>query len=125
MITGSYLSRIEDDTDNFGSPKTVSDNLSRALMDARNAKKITQKQLAADISVHVSLIQNYENGSAIPDPGILNKLDRALGIHLPRTKKKWLNPSLINALMRHFFILHYIFKHIYITKKGNIFYLNK
>ncbi len=88
ILIGSYLSRIEDDTDNFGSPKTVSDNLSRALMDARNAKKMTQKQLAQDMSVHVSIIQSYENGTAIPDPGILNKLDRALGIHLPRTKRK-------------------------------------
>ena len=81
------MRKIEDDTDNFGSPKTVSDDLSRALMDARNAKRMTQKQLAAEINVTVSVIQAYENGTAIPQPNILNKIDRALGIHLPRGKK--------------------------------------
>ena len=39
------------------------------------------------ISERPQIIQEYESGKAIPNPQILNKLDRALGIHLPRGKK--------------------------------------
>ncbi len=34
------------------------------------------------------VINDYEAGRAIPNPQILNKLDKALGCHLPRDKKK-------------------------------------
>jgi transcriptional regulator with XRE-family HTH domain len=35
-----------------------------------------------------SYLAEYENGKAIPNPEVLNKLDKALGVHLPRQKKK-------------------------------------
>ncbi len=43
MLLGANFRKIEDDTDNFGSPKTVNTSLSRTLADARNAKRWTQK----------------------------------------------------------------------------------
>ena len=48
---------------------------------------MTQQQLATAINEKVQIIQEYESGKAIPNPQIINKLDRALGIHLPRGKK--------------------------------------
>jgi putative transcription factor len=62
--------------------------LSQAITAARVAKKLSQKQLATAINEKPQVIQQYESGSAIPNPQILLKLDRALGTHLPRSKKK-------------------------------------
>ncbi len=87
-VNSANLKKIEDDQDTFGGPKTVSASLSRAIIDARCAKKWSQQQLASEISERVQVIQTYENGTAVPSPQILNKLDRALGIHLPRANKK-------------------------------------
>lgn len=35
-----------------------------------------------------SIINDYESGRAIPNPAIISKLERALGVRLPRDKKK-------------------------------------
>lgn len=40
------------------------------------------KDLAEQIYVKPSLIQQYESAEAIPDPKILGKLERALGVKL-------------------------------------------
>ena len=34
------------------------------------------------------VINEYESGRAIPNPTVLSKLDRALGVRLPRAAKK-------------------------------------
>jgi putative transcription factor len=49
---------------------------------------MTQKDLATAINEGAKVIQQYEAGTAIPNPQVLLKLDKALGIHLPRNKKK-------------------------------------
>ena len=48
------------------------------------AKKLTQQQLATAINERAQIVQQYESGAAIPNGAILEKLDKALGIHLPR-----------------------------------------
>ena len=35
-----------------------------------------------------SVIADYESGRAIPNPSIINKLERALGVRLPRQKAR-------------------------------------
>lgn len=82
---GAGLKKLEDSTEEF-SHKSVGKELSKSLAQARLAKKMTQAQLATAINEKPHVIQNYESGQAIPNPQILNKLDRALGIHLPRGK---------------------------------------
>lgn len=84
--TGISLKKLEDSTEEF-KHATVSASLSKAIAQARQAKKMTQAQLATAINERAQIIQEYESGKAIPNPSILNKLDRALGIHLPRGKK--------------------------------------
>ena len=49
---------------------------------------MSQKQLATSINEKPQVIQQYESGTAIPNPQILLKLDRALGVHLPRSSKR-------------------------------------
>jgi len=75
--------KLEEDTESF-QHRTVDKNLAKAISQARVAKKLTQAQLATAINERPQVIQQYESGDAIPNPAVLNKLDRALGIHLPR-----------------------------------------
>jgi putative transcription factor len=77
---------LEDSTENF-KHNTVNRSLQQAISQARLAKKMSQKDLATAINERPQIIQEYESGKAIPNPQILNKLDRALGIRLPRGKK--------------------------------------
>lgn len=84
--TGKSLKKLEDSTEEF-KHVTVSASLSKAIAQARMAKKMTQAQLATAINEKSQIINEYEAGKAIPNPAILNKLDRALGVHLPRGKK--------------------------------------
>ena len=83
----AHLAKLEDSDDVY-KHTTVDKSLSKAITQARMAKKMTQAQLAQAINERPQIVGEYESGKAIPNPGILNKLDRALGIHLPRNKKK-------------------------------------
>ena len=84
--TGSSLRKLEDSSEEF-KHDTVDRSLSKAISQARLLKKLTQKDLATAINERPQVIQQYESGAAIPNPQILLKLDKALGIHLPRGKK--------------------------------------
>ena len=44
--------------------------------------KLAQKDLAQKVNEKPSVIQDYEAGKAIPNPQILGKLERALGVKL-------------------------------------------
>ena len=62
--------------------------LKLAIQQARNAKQMTQKQLATQMNLPVSIIINYENGKAVPNNRFIANLERVLGTKLPRIKKK-------------------------------------
>lgn len=66
-------------------------SLSRKIQQTRQAKGMTQKQLAQAINEKQTVINDYESGKAIPNQQILGKLERALGCKLrggPKKKKK-------------------------------------
>ena len=54
---------------------------------ARNEKGLTQKELAARISEKPTVVTSFEQGKAIPNPGIIRKIERALGTTLPKPQK--------------------------------------
>lgn len=81
LVTGGLLSCVYTVT-------RVDRSFAVALQQARMQKGMTQKDLATRISEKPSVINDYESGRAIPNPNIINKLDRALGTHLPRGFKK-------------------------------------
>ena len=83
----AHLAKLEESNDVF-KHATVSRDLSKAITQARMAKKLTQAQLATQINERAQVIQEYESGKAIPNAQVLVKLDKALGVHLPRNKKK-------------------------------------
>jgi putative transcription factor len=68
--------------------KKVDKSLSKAIMQARMAKKMTQKDLATAINEKPQVIGEYESGKAIPNGAIIVKIERKLGVKLPRPGKK-------------------------------------
>ncbi|KAF8819523.1 putative multiprotein bridging factor type 1 family transcriptional co-activator [Cardiosporidium cionae] len=80
-------SHIDEDTGDYRIER-VSPEFSKALQRARMDKKLTQAQLAKLINERVSAINEYENGKAIPNPMVIQKLGKALGTRLPSAKKK-------------------------------------
>lgn len=55
---------------------------SQAIQTARMEKNMTQKDLAQKTNEKPSVIQDYESGKAIPNPQILGKFERILGVKL-------------------------------------------
>lgn len=68
--------------------KRVDVNLSKAIQQARMAKKMTQKDLATKINEKPQVVAEYENGKAVPNGQIIVKIERELGVRLPRPGKK-------------------------------------
>uniref|UniRef100_A0A0A9WYM8 Multiprotein-bridging factor 1c n=2 Tax=Lygus hesperus TaxID=30085 RepID=A0A0A9WYM8_LYGHE len=67
-------------------------NFKLALLKARTAKNWSQKELAEKINVKVAVITEYEQGKGTPDPAIISKLNRVLGVKLPKPKKPKVAP---------------------------------
>lgn len=78
--------KLEEATD-VGTIAKVDKSLSKAIMQARTAKKMTQKDLGTAINEKPQIVAEYESGKAIPNPQIISKLERALGCKLPRPGK--------------------------------------
>lgn len=62
----------------------VSSELKQQIIKARTDKKLTQAQLAQQINEKPQTIQEYESGKAIPNPQILSKMSRVLGVVLKK-----------------------------------------
>ena len=58
-----------------------------AMQKARLAKKMSQADVAKQINEKATVINDYESGRAIPNPQIIQKLQRVLGVKLPRAQK--------------------------------------
>jgi putative transcription factor len=65
---------------------TVSHDFKMALQQARLAKKISQAALAQAINEKGSVVNDYESGKAIPNGAIIQKLNKSLGVRLPKAK---------------------------------------
>merc|ERR1719310_2259469 len=85
--TASVNARKIEESDELKHNK-VDKSLSKAIQQARMAKKMTQKELATKINEKPQVIGEYENGKAIPNGQIIVKIERILGVKLPRPGKK-------------------------------------
>ena len=52
------------------------------MQQARMDLKLSQKDVAQKINEKPTVLQDYESGKAIPNPQILGKLERVLGVKL-------------------------------------------
>lgn len=68
------LSKLEQETEVFEHEK-VSTELKKQIQQARIAKKLTQAQLAQLINEKPQIINEYENGKAIPNPQVRGMMD--------------------------------------------------
>jgi len=84
---GIMSARKLEEADDVGTIAKVDKSLSKAIMQARTAKKMTQKELATAINEKPQVVAEYESGKAIPNPQIISKLERKLGVKLPRPGK--------------------------------------
>ena len=62
-------------------------HLGKSIEQARTAKKMTQLDLARALVVQPPIIKQYENGTAIPNNAFIAKIEKILGVKLPRVKK--------------------------------------
>jgi len=77
--------KLDADHDTFRH-ETVCKDFRTAMQQARLAKKMTQAQLANMIAEKPSVVNEYESGKAIPNGAIIQKLNKALGVQLPKSK---------------------------------------
>ncbi|KAK0210437.1 multi protein bridging factor 1-domain-containing protein [Desarmillaria ectypa] len=63
-------------------PSKIPPSVGRAMQTARMDLKLSQKDVAQKINEKPSVLQDYESGKAIPNPQILGKLERVLGVKL-------------------------------------------
>jgi len=77
-----------EESDDVVKIQKVDKELAKAIMQARMAKKLTQKDLATLINEKPQVVADYESSKAIPNPQIITKLEKQLGCKLPRPGKK-------------------------------------
>ncbi|KAH9925253.1 ylMBF1 [Fomitopsis serialis] len=63
-------------------PPKILPSVGKAIQTARMEKGLTQKDLAQKVNEKPSVIQDYESSKAIPNPQVLGKLERVLGVKL-------------------------------------------
>lgn len=78
---GQRLTKI-DAVDDVIPTKKLDANVGKVIQQARQEKKMTQKDLATKVNEKPNVINDYEAGRAIPNQQLLAKLERALGVKL-------------------------------------------
>lgn len=78
---GQRLTKL-DNTDDIVSVKKVDVSVGKAISQARQEKKLTQKDLATKVNEKPQVINDYEAGRAVPNQQLLGKIERALGVKL-------------------------------------------
>lgn len=78
---GQRLTKL-DALDDVVPTKKLDSNVGKAIQQARQEKKFTQKDLATKINEKPNVVNDYEAGRAVPNQQLLAKMERALGVKL-------------------------------------------
>lgn len=78
---GQRLAKIDRD-DNAAPPPKVSLSVGRAIQQGRQAKNLSQKDLATAIAEKPQIVSEYESGKGIPNQQVLGKMEKKLGVKL-------------------------------------------
>ncbi|KAH7572302.1 hypothetical protein ACOSP7_015420 [Xanthoceras sorbifolium] len=65
-----------------GNLERVPGEVRQAIQKARLAKKMSQSELAKLINERPQVVQEYENGKAVPNQAVLAKMEKVLGVKL-------------------------------------------
>ena len=82
-ITYNTVEKIIDDSnepDNI-KPVIVNTDFSKLIRDHRMVKKLTQADLAKQLSIPIAIIKDYENGTGIQNGTYVSKIKKFLNIH--------------------------------------------
>jgi putative transcription factor len=71
----------------------ISHVCSQAIQKARLDKNLTQAQLAKKINEKPAVIHDLENGTSKYEPNVINSIEHALGVQIPRGRKKAKKPK--------------------------------
>ena len=82
---GQRAKHLDDDHDTL-KVKTVTHSVKVNIQKGRQAKNWTQKDLATQIGERVTVVAEYESGKAVPDERVLNRMEKALNMHLRGVK---------------------------------------
>ena len=78
--------KVDADDSDIKKPPTVGLTIGKQIASARNLKKITQKQLAAQMNITAQDVQLNENGKALKNNALLARFEKALGTRFNREK---------------------------------------
>ncbi|XP_037927414.1 endothelial differentiation-related factor 1-like [Teleopsis dalmanni] len=81
MLSSGNVNKLSENTD-AGRHKTLSMEIAKLIVKGREAKGISQKELAAKIYERLQVVVEYETGKAIPDSKILSKIEKVIEIKL-------------------------------------------
>ncbi|XP_071521514.1 endothelial differentiation-related factor 1 homolog [Panulirus ornatus] len=84
--TSLNTAKLDRETEELKHEKLPQD-VGRLIQQGRQAKQWTQKDLATHINEKPQVIQEYEQGKAVPNQNVLGKIERAIGLRL-RGKEK-------------------------------------
>ena len=71
----------------FNLAASMPQDLRIAIAQARNAKGWTQQQFAHQMCVQKTEVNAWEAGKSLPNGNLIAKMDKVLGVKLPRPKK--------------------------------------
>nr|WOJ41581.1 MBF1c [Lilium longiflorum] len=76
-----YARKLDEQTEPAALDRVVAE-VRLSIQKARLAKKMGQAELAKLINERVQVVQEYENGKAVPNQAVLPKMERVLGVKL-------------------------------------------
>jgi len=79
--TSMNTAKLDQETEEL-KHKTVDLSVGKLIAQGRQAKEMSQKDLATKICEKPQIVTEYEQGKAIPNQAILAKMERALGMKL-------------------------------------------
>ena len=78
----SHQQRKLDNANEVVKPQRINPKIKEIIMKTRNAKGLSQKELAQRAQVQPSVVQQYESGKVKADINVLRKMERVLGVKL-------------------------------------------